>query len=121
MEEPVAHVYALCQPNGTRCYVGSTLGTLAQRLVRHKWRAASGERPTSRVHTMMRDIGPGQFTINLIETVPLANRIKTEAKHIREYGVWNMVIPGRSDAERRADARAARAAQVALLAQPAAE
>ena len=106
----VAHVYALCQPDGTRCYVGSTTETIERRLVRHKWRAATGERPTSRVHTMMAQMGPADFTVELIETVPVEKRIFTEAKHIRTHGTWNMIIPGRTRAERKADARAARAA-----------
>ena len=101
-------MYALCKPDGTRVYVGSTLGSLVCRLTRHKWRAATGERPTSRVHTLMSQEGPDGFTIELLESVPVADRYSTEARHIRAHGTLNMIIPGRTQRQRRAEYRAAR-------------
>ena len=104
-----AHVYAICRPDGARCYVGSTLGKIDQRLTRHRWRAASGERPHSRLHNLMAQDGPDNFTVELLETVPVADRIATEARHIRAHGTCNMVIPGRTRAQRREESRLARA------------
>ena len=108
--DAVARVYAIVRPDGAMCYVGSTRETLQQRLVRHKWRALVGERPHSRLHNLMSQLGPENFTVELIEIVPIAERIQTEAKHIRAHGILNMVIPGRTEAQRRAEARAARRA-----------
>ena len=101
-------MYALCKPDGSRVYVGSTLGKLSNRLMRHKWRAATGERPTSRIHNLMAEQGPDGFTIELLETVPIADRFPTEARHIRAHGTLNMVIPLRNQRQRRAEYRAAR-------------
>ena len=103
-----AHVYAIRRPDGARCYVGSTLGKLAERLTRHKWRAATGERPHSRIHNLMAQEGPENFTIEHLETVPVAARIETEARHIRTHGTCNMVIPGRSRAQYREELRSVR-------------
>ena len=104
-----AHVYAIVRPDGARCYVGSTLGKIAHRLTRHRWRAATGERPHSLVHHLMAQFGPENFTVELLETVPVADRIATEARHIRAHGTCNMVIPGRTRAQRRAELREAMA------------
>ena len=106
-----ARVYALIGPDGTRCYVGSTRETIHQRLVRHKWRALTGERPHSRLHNLMSQLGPANFTVELIDTVPIAERIQTEAQHIRVHGILNMNMPGRSAAQRRAEARERRRAE----------
>ena len=109
-----ALIYALCKPDGIRCYVGSTLGTLHRRLIRHRSRAATGERPHSRLHNLMRDLDPSLFTIELIESVPVAARLATEAHHIRAFGTLNHQVPGRTQNQRRAEARAARALLAAL-------
>ena len=110
VEVGVARVYAIRSPDGLFCYIGSTLGSLRCRLTRHKWRALAGERPNSKLHNLMAQLGPETFTVELIATVPLDERFRTEAQHIRSHGNLNMIIPGRSRAERRAEARAARQA-----------
>ena len=114
-----ALVYAILNPDGARVYVGSTAAeSIAQRLIRHRSRARTNERPHSRLHTYMREHGPHNFTVELIATVPVAERFPTEARLIREYGTLNVVIPGHTHALRQAEARAARAAR---RAQPAPE
>ena len=110
--DAIAHVYALIGPDGRRCYVGSTTESIRCRLIRHKSRAATGERPHSVVHNVMIQNGIENYTIELIATVPLDERFRTEARYIRSHGILHTVIPGRTRAERRAEARAAR---VALL------
>ena len=110
-----AHVYALIAPDGTRCYVGSTTESVHARLVRHRWRAATGERPHSRLHNFMAEHGVENFDAELLETVPIADRIRTEAHFIRVHGVLNRVIPGRTRAERRREARDAILVLRALL------
>ena len=107
-EVEVAHVYAIRSPDGLFCYIGSTLGSLRCRLTRHKWRALAGERPNSKLHSAMARVGPENYTVELIATVPLDERFRTEAQYIRSHGILNTVIPGRTRAERRAEARAAR-------------
>ena len=115
-EVEVAHVYAIRSPDGLFCYIGSTLGSLRCRLTRHKWRALAGERPNSKLHSAMARLGPENYTIELIATVPLDERFRTEAQHIRSHGNLNMVMPLRTEAQRRAERRAeARAARQALL------
>ena len=107
----VAHIYALCKPDGSRCYVGSTLGKLSHRLTRHKWRAATDERPHSRLYRFMNELGVDLFKIELIATVPLEERFITEALHIRQSdGILNRQVPGRTQNQRRAEARLARVA-----------
>jgi len=118
-DRPVAYIYAILNPDGARCYVGSTLGSLARRLVRHRSRARTNERPHSRLHNFMLERDPANFTIEHIATVPIPERFATEARLIREHGTLNYVIPGRTRAQRRAEARAARAALPALPALPA--
>ena len=115
VEVGVARVYAIRSPDGLFCYIGSTLGSLRCRLTRHKWRALAGERPNSKLH-LMAQLGPETFTVELIATVPLNERFRTEAQHIRSHGNLNMVMPLRTEAQRRAERRAeARAARQALL------
>ena len=107
----VAHIYALCKPDGSHCYIGSTLGKLSQRLTRHKWRAATDERPHSRLYRFMNELGVESFNIELIATVPLEERFQTEALHIRRTDViLNRQVPGRTESQRRAEARLARVA-----------
>ena len=118
-ERPVAYVYAILNPEGHRCYVGSTLGSLALRLSRHRSRARTNERPHSRLHNFMLERDPSNFTIEHIATVPIPERFQAEALLIREHGILNQIIPGRTRAQRRAEARAARAALPALPALPA--
>ena len=113
-----ALVYAILNPAGARVYIGSTLGTISRRLVRHQSRARTNERPHSRLHTYMREHGPHNFTVELIATVPVAERFPTEARLIRVHGTLNHVIPGHTHALRQAEAQAARAAR---RAQPAPE
>ena len=108
----IAHVYALVGPDGHRCYVGSKTESIRCRLIRHKSRAVTGERPHSVLHNAMAQNGPENYTVEHLATVPLDERFRTEAQYIRSHGILNMVIPGRTRAERRAEARAAR---VALL------
>ena len=110
VEVGVARVYAIRSPDGLFCYIGSTTGSLRGRLTRHKWRALAGERPNSKLHSAMAQNGPENYTIELIATVPLDERFRTEAQHIRSRGNLNMIIPLRTRAERRAEARAARQA-----------
>ena len=107
----MAQVYALCKPDGSRVYVGSTLGSLGCRLARHKWRAATNERPHSRVHTLMSQEGPDDFTIELLESVAVADRYPTEARHIRAHGKLNHQVPGRTKAQWYRERRAALDAQ----------
>ena len=118
-DRPVAYVYAILNPDGARCYVGSTLGSLALRLSRHRSRARTNERPHSRLHNFMLERDPSNFTIEHIATVPIPERFQAEALLIREHGILNQIIPGRTRAQRRAEARAARAALPALPALPA--
>ena len=110
VDAAIAHVYALIGPDGRRCYVGSMTEPIRCRLIRHKSRAATGERPHSLLHNAMAQNGPENYSVELIATVPLDERFRTEAQYIRSHGILNMVIPGRTRAERRAEARAARAA-----------
>ena len=108
--DAVARVYALIGPDGNRCYIGSTTGSIRRRLIRHKSRAVTGERPHSVVHNVMIQNGPENYTVELIATVPLNERFETEAQFIRSHGILNTVIPGRTRAQRRAERRAARQA-----------
>ena len=103
----LASVYAIIDPGGKKCYVGSTLECIQSRLVRHRSRARTNERPNSKLHTYMASLGPENFSIHLIATVPVAERLRTEAQHIRSDGRLNLVIPGRTKAEWRRDRRLA--------------
>ena len=106
----IAHVYALVGPDGRRCYVGSTTESIRCRLIRHKSRAVTGERPHSLIHNAMSQNGINNYTVELIATVPIAERFQTEAQYIRSHGILNMKMPLRNQAQRRAEARAARRA-----------
>ena len=103
-----AHVYALTLGE-FRFYVGSTRETIHSRLMRHRRRATTNERPHSVVHQYMRECGPSNIDVELIASVPLADRVRTEAEFIRRFGVLNQQVPGRTQAQRRAESRAARA------------
>ena len=100
-----ARVYALIDIHGNRCYVGSTTKSIHSRLVRHRWRAASGERPHSMLHNFMAERGVQNFSVELLTTVPLADRMRTEAQFIRSYGILNKAIPGRTRAQWLRDVR----------------
>ena len=104
-----ASVYAIVGPDGSRCYVGSTLNTIQSRLVRHQSRARTNERPNSRLHNFMKEKGPEKFKVELISIVPIEDRLRTEAHHIRADGRLNHAIPGRTRAEWRRDRRTLRA------------
>ena len=103
-----AHVYAVIDHTGRRCYVGSTTETIHSRLIRHRWRAHTNERPHSKLHGYMRAFGPQNFTVELIESVPLEERVSVEGQYVRSHGLLNYQVPGRTRAEYRREVREAR-------------
>ena len=108
-----AHIYAINAPDG-RKYIGSTLESIGRRFQRHLSRARVGERPHSRLYNAMRSVDLVGFTLELLRTVPVAERLKTEAHFIRTLKTTtaglNTQIPGRTKTEWRAFKRAALAA-----------
>ena len=104
-----AHVYVIQLPDG-RKYVGSTVESIKRRFQRHMSRARVGERPNSRLHNAMRSVGLVGLKLELLRTVPIAERMNTEAHFIRTlkttYVGLNTQIPGRTSAERSASHRA---------------
>ena len=105
-----AHIYAINAPDG-RKYIGSTLESIGRRFQRHLSRARVGERPHSRLYNAMRSVDLVGFTLELLRTVPIAERMNTEAHFIRTLKTTtaglNTQIPGRTKAEWRAFKRAA--------------
>ena len=77
-----AHIYAINAPDG-RKYIGSTLESIGRRFQRHMSRARVGERPHSRLYNAMRSVDLVGFTLELLRTVPIAERMNTEAHFIR--------------------------------------
>ena len=101
-----AHIYSIRAPDG-RQYVGSTTESITRRFQRHKSRALTGERPNSRLHNAMGSTPEG-FTLELLQTVPISDRLQTEAHFIRTlkttFTGFNTQVPGRTRAQWRADA-----------------
>ena len=97
-----AHIYAINAPDG-RKYIGSTLESIGRRFQRHMSRARVGERPHSRLYNAMRSVDLVGFTLELLRTVPIAERMNTEAHFIRTLKTTtvglNTQIPGRTKAE----------------------
>ena len=77
-----AHVYVIQLPDG-RKYIGSTIESIERRFQRHMSRARVGERPNSRLHNAMRSVGLVGLKLELLRTVPIAERMNTEAHFIR--------------------------------------
>ena len=105
-----AHIYAINAPDG-RKYIGSTLESIGRRFQRHLSRARVGERPHSRLYNAMRSVDLVGFTLELLRTVPIAERMNTEAHFIRTLKTTtvglNTQIPGRTKTEWRAFRRSA--------------
>ena len=97
-----AHIYAINAPDGRR-YIGSTVETIGRRFQRHLSRARVGERPHSRLYNAMRSVDLVGFTLELLRTVPIAERMNTEAHFIRTLKTTtvglNTQIPGRTKTE----------------------
>ena len=97
-----AHIYVINAPDGRR-YIGSTLETIGRRFQRHLSRARVGERPHSRLYNAMRSVDLVGFTLELLRTVPIAERMNTEAHFIRTLKTTtvglNTQIPGRTKTE----------------------
>ena len=108
-----AHIYAINAPDG-RKYIGSTLETIGRRFQRHLSRARVGERPHSRLYNAMRSVDLVGFTLELLRTVPIAERMNTEAHFIRTLKTTtaglNTQIPGRTKSEWRRASTVRRAA-----------
>ena len=104
-----AHIYAINAPDG-RKYIGSTLESIGRRFQRHMSRARVGERPHSRLYNAMRSVDLVGFTLELLRTVPIAERMNTEAHFIRTLKTTtvglNTQIPGRTKTEWRRASKA---------------
>ena len=84
------------------CYVGSTTQPLSKRMASHRKCMNCVAKRDRILYTKMRDLGVGNFYIELIEEYPCDNveqLRKREGYFIRELGTLNHVVAGRSKSE----------------------
>ena len=105
-----ATIYKIVGPDKNKAYIGSTTSTLARRINNHRSDARVGKTDVS-VYAAMREHGPEAFTIEALAVVDLAERYRAEgaqiAAHKASGEVYNVLTPGRTNADRRRAWRAA--------------
>ena len=98
-------VYAIrCLETGD-CYVGSTCQPLARRFAQHKVEA---KRSQTRLYCLMNQVGAEAFSIELLEDVEDASLPVLRGKErewVQRVGNLNSNLPGRTEAEWRAENR----------------
>ena len=104
-----AHIYRIIARDG-RAYVGSTTEKIERRFQKHLSRARRSEHPPSRLHRAMKEAAFEGFTVELLSTVPIGERLSAEAHHIRSLkttinGLNQQIPGGRTAAERSAAKR----------------
>ena len=90
-------IYKVLNHIDCEVYVGSTCGSLALRLSRHRSMAKCGGKGL--VYQHMRQLGQQNFFIELVEDCPCDNKeqlFKREGECIRELGTLNKNIAGRA-------------------------
>ena len=97
-------VYVIRNTENAKCYVGSTVRTLAQRMVQHRSVALKSNLNLP-LYVAMREIGISKFYVELLEDAPCERReqlLKAEGIKIREL---NTLVPNgynkKSSMERR--------------------
>ena len=103
-------IYKIVGPDQNKVYIGSTTMPLNRRLNKHRSDARIGKTDVS-VYSAMREIGPMSFTIETLIVVNAAERYQAEGAQIAEHkargSVYNVLTPGRTNADRRRAWRAA--------------
>ena len=99
-----ATIYRLVGPDKIKAYIGSTTMPLNQRMNKHRSDARLGKTDVS-VYGAMREHGPEAFTIESLIVVEAAERYRAEGAQIAHHKangtVYNMLTPGRTNADRR--------------------
>ena len=105
-----ATIYKIVGPDKNKAYIGSTTSTLARRINNHRSDARVGKTDVS-VYAAMREHGPEAFTIEALAVVDITERYRAEgaqiAAHKASGEVYNVLTPGRTNADRRRAWRAA--------------
>ena len=103
-------IYKIVGPDQNKVYIGSTTMPLNRRLNKHRSDARIGKTDVS-VYSAMRENGPMSFNIETLIVVNATERYQAEgaqiAKHKEHGTVYNVLTPGRTDADRRRAWRAA--------------
>ena len=103
-------IYKIVGPDQNKVYIGSTTMPLNRRLNKHRSDARIGKTDVS-VYSSMREHGPMSFTIETLVVVDVADRYRAEGAQIAEHKargtVYNVLTPGRTNADRRREWRAA--------------
>ena len=103
-------IYKIVGPDQNKVYIGSTTLPLNRRLNKHRSDARVGKTDVS-VYAAMREKGPMSFTIETLVVVNAAERYQAEGAQIAEHkargSVYNVLTPGRTNADRRRAWRAA--------------
>ena len=97
-------IYVIRNTVNAKLYVGSTVRTLAQRMVEHRSKVKIAPTLNMPLYTAIREIGVQHFYIELIKDFPCERREQLhteEGKHIREMNTmspngYNLIIAGRS-------------------------
>ncbi len=97
-----------CRNDPTLIYVGSTTQTLSQRWTDHKRRSntPSNKSYNTHIYQIMREKGVDSFYIELLEEFPCENKeqlCKQEGIYIRQIGILNLMMTGRTKKEYRED------------------
>ena len=90
-------IYQILNKVNDEVYVGSTIQPLCKIMYEHKSRC--NKLYDNRLYQVMREIGYGNFYIELIETFPCNNKEELRAREghfIRERSTLNKLIAGRT-------------------------
>ena len=99
MDHKNGKIYRILNTIDNDCYVGSTTQRLSKRMAKHREDMCRKTTSKSKLYTKMRELGPENFYIELIEEFPCENieqLRKREGELIRLLGTLNIHIAGRS-------------------------
>lgn len=97
-------IYKITHPNyNNECYIGSTKGTLKNRLWSHKNSSKYEDKYKSKLYDIMRIEDKNLFKIELIDTCDDITRIREKEQYYinKENPLWNSIKSYRSCDERR--------------------
>ena len=89
-------IYKIFNTINSEIYIGSTIETLSNRLIRHKCAARN---KTSKFYKLMNELGAECFYIELVESYPCNNKTELNARegyHIKQIATANERIAGRT-------------------------
>jgi group I intron endonuclease len=73
----IGRIYKITNTKNRKFYIGSTITSIADRLAKHKHKSKDPDK-TSKLYSLMRELGQEHFRIELLREVEVRNRTELE-------------------------------------------